>query len=70
MSEEPGAHRGARRPGSQLLTGELSKVLVAVLTAVSSALPIYFGTAKWEPLAIWALGIVIIYLVPNARPPR
>jgi type IV secretory pathway VirB2 component (pilin) len=64
-----GAHRSRSRLATHLTSGEISKVLVAILTAVASGLPIYFGTAKWEPVAVWAVGIVVMYLVPNTPPP-
>ena len=54
---------------SQILSGQASKFLVSVLTAVGAALPVYFGSAKWEPVAVMALGAVMTYLVPNAEAP-
>ena len=55
---------------NQLMNGQASKALVAVLTAVAAALPIYYGSAKWEPIVVMALGALITYLVPNQpRPP-
>lgn len=50
----------------QLVNGEASKALVAVLTTVAAALPIYYGTAKWVPIVVMGLGAVLTYLVPNA----
>ena len=52
----------------QLINGQASKFLVTVLTMVAAALPIYYGTAKWEPVAVMALGAVLTYLVPNTPP--
>ena len=54
---------------SKLLNGEASKALVAILTTVAAALPVYFGSAKWLPLAVMALGAITTYLVPNSAPP-
>jgi hypothetical protein len=53
---------------SQLLNGQASKALIAVLTAVAATLPIYYGDAKWEPVVVMALGALITYLVPNTPP--
>lgn len=53
----------------QFTTGQASKALVAVLTTVAAALPVYYGSAKWEPVVIMAVGAVTTYLVPNAQPP-
>ena len=53
----------------QLTNGQASKALVAVLTAVAAALPIYYGSAKWEPIVVMGLGALITYLVPNSPPP-
>ena len=52
----------------QLTNGQASKFLVAVLTTVAAALPVYYGTAKWEPVAVMTLGAILTYLVPNASP--
>lgn len=52
-----------------LLSGQASKFLVALLTAIAGALPLYFGTAKWEPIVVWAVGSVLVYLVPNTPKP-
>ena len=52
----------------QHINGQASKFLVTVLTTVAAALPIYYGTAKWEPVAVMALGAVLTYLVPNTPP--
>lgn len=50
---------------SQFTNGEASKFLVAVFTAVAAALPVYFGTARWEPIVLYAIGAVLVYLTPN-----
>ena len=54
----------------QLVNGQASKALVAVLTTVAAALPIYYGTAKWVPVVVMALGALSVYLVPNADAPQ
>lgn len=53
---------------SQFLNGQASKALIAFLTAVAAALPLYFGSAKWEPVVVMALGALTTYLVPNTPP--
>jgi hypothetical protein len=56
---------------SQFLNGQASKALVAFLTAVAAALPIYYGSANWEPVVVMALGALITYLIPNQpKPPE
>jgi hypothetical protein len=52
-----------------LTTGQASKFLVAVFSAAASAITVYYGTAKWEPAAIAAIGAVLTYAIPNASPP-
>ena len=54
---------------SQFANGQASKALVGVLTTVAAALPVYCGSAKWEPIVIMALGAVTTYLVPNTPKP-
>jgi uncharacterized membrane protein (UPF0136 family) len=54
---------------TQLVNGQASKALVAVLTAVAAALPIYYGTQKWVPIVVMALGALSVWLVPNAPKP-
>jgi uncharacterized membrane protein (UPF0136 family) len=54
---------------NQIVNGQASKALVAVLTAVAAALPLYFGTAKWVPVVVMGLGALLTYLVPNAPKP-
>ena len=54
---------------SQFLNGQASKALVAILTTVAAALPLYYGNAKWEPIVVMALGALITYLVPNSPKP-
>jgi hypothetical protein len=54
---------------SQFFNGQASKALVAVLTTIAAALPVYYGNAKWEPIVIMALGAVITWLVPNIPKP-
>ena len=54
---------------TQFTTGQASKALVAMLTTVAAALPVYYGNAKWEPIVIMAAGAVMTYLVPNSQPP-
>lgn len=54
---------------SQFLNGQASKALVAFLTAVAAALPIYYGSASWEPVVVMALGALITYLIPNQPKP-
>ena len=54
---------------SQLTNGQASKALVAILTEVAAALPLYYGNAKWEPVVVVALGALITYLVPNTPKP-
>lgn len=46
-------------------TGSVAKLVVSVLGTVATALPIYYGTAKWEPVVVAALTAVSVYLVPN-----
>ena len=53
----------------QLLNGQASKALVAILTTVAAGLPIYYGTQKWVPIVVMGLGAVLTYLVPNTPPP-
>lgn len=57
---------------NQLVSGQASKFLVAVLTTAASALATYFGDAKWEPIAVMVIGAIVTYLVPNtpAEPPQ
>ena len=50
----------------QFVNGEASKALVGMLTTVAAALPLYFSSAKWEPIVVMALGAVTTYLVPNS----
>ena len=54
---------------SQFIDGRAAKTLVAVLTTIAAALPIYFGDAKWEPVLVMALGAIATYLIPNSQPP-
>lgn len=54
---------------SQFFNGQASKALVSILTTVAAALPVYYGSAKWEPVAVMVLGAVMTYLVPNAPKP-
>ena len=54
---------------SQLTSGQASKALVAGLTAIAAALPLYFGSARWEPVVVMAIGAVLTYLIPNAPKP-
>ena len=51
-----------------LLNGEASKFLVMILTTVAAALPLYYGTTKWEPIAVMVVGAIVGYLVPNKPP--
>jgi hypothetical protein len=53
----------------QLFNGQASKALVAILTAVAAALPIYYGSTRWEPVVVMALGALTTYLVPNSAAP-
>lgn len=50
----------------QFTTGQANKALVNILTAISSGLVLYCGSAKWQPLVVLAIGAIIHYLVPNA----
>ena len=54
---------------SQFVNGQASKALVGVLTTVAAALPLYFSSAKWEPVIVMALGALTTYLVPNTPKP-
>ena len=56
--------------GRQLINGQASKALVAILTTVAAGLPIYYGTAKWMPIVVMGLGAVAVYLVPNQAAPK
>jgi hypothetical protein len=51
-----------------LASGVAAKFVVSVLTTVAASLPLYFGTAHWEPIVVMAIGAVCTYLVPNAKP--
>jgi uncharacterized membrane protein (UPF0136 family) len=53
---------------SQFIRGEANKALVAILTTVAAALPVYFSDAKWLPVVVMALGAIATYLVPNTPP--
>ena len=53
---------------SQFIRGEANKALVAILTTVAAALPVYFGGAQWLPVVVMALGAIATYLVPNQPP--
>jgi hypothetical protein len=53
---------------TNLFSGAASKFLVSVLTTVAASLPLYFGTAKWEPIAVMGIGALMTYLVPNSKP--
>lgn len=48
-----------------LVNGQASKFLVMLLTAASAGMATYYGTAKWEPVAVMGIGAVVGYLVPN-----
>lgn len=52
-----------------VLSGQASKFLVALLAVLASALPVYFGSARWEPVVIQLVGALLVYLVPNAPKP-
>lgn len=52
----------------QLVNGEAAKALVAILTAVAAALPVYFTDAPWLPVVIMVIGAITTYLVPNKPP--
>lgn len=52
-----------------LVNGQASKFLVVVLTASASGLTEYYGTAKWVPVVVMAVGAITTYLVPNAPKP-
>lgn len=48
-------------------TGTISKFLVSVITAASSSLTVFYGTARWEPAVIAGLGAIGVYLIPNSE---
>jgi hypothetical protein len=48
-----------------LFNGTAAKFLVAVSGAISTALTVFYGTARWEPAALAGLSAVMVYLVPN-----
>jgi len=52
---------------SQFTSGEASKFLIAVFTAVAAGLPVFFGSATWEPFVLSVIGAILIYLVPNKQ---
>jgi hypothetical protein len=52
-----------------LVNGQASKFLVAVLSAVASGLAVFYGNARWEPVAVMAVGAVMTWLIPNAPAP-
>ena len=54
---------------SQFISGEANKALVAILTTIAAALPIYFGDTKWAPVVVMAIGAITTWLVPNSKPP-
>lgn len=54
---------------TQFVNGQAAKSLVVILTSVATALTTYYGSAKWQPLVVLGVGIVVHYLVPNADPP-
>lgn len=51
----------------QFFNGQANKFLVALLGWVSASLPIYYGTAKWEPVAIAGVSVLMTWLVPNVK---
>jgi hypothetical protein len=53
---------------SQFISGEANKALVAILTTVAAALPVYFSDARWLSVVVMALGAIATYLVPNTPP--
>ena len=52
-----------------LLSGSMSKFLVAAGSAAVTALSTQYGTQKWEPMVVAVIGAVLVYLVPNTSPP-
>lgn len=48
-----------------LMSGQMSKFLVALGTAALTGIGTYYGSAKWEPLVAALIGAVLVYLVPN-----
>jgi hypothetical protein len=47
-------------------SGTISKFIVSVLGSASSALSLYYGSARWEPIVVMALTSIVVFLVPNA----
>ena len=54
---------------SGFLNGSASKFLVSVMTALCTWLTTSYGTAKWEPVVITAIGALMVFLVPNSAKP-
>lgn len=48
-----------------LLKGQANKFIVTVLGAVGEGLTVYYGGARWEPLAVAAITALATYVVPN-----
>ena len=42
------------------------KAIVSGVFTVLSALAIYYGNSAWYPIAMTAVGALMVYLVPNA----
>ena len=45
--------------------GRVSKLLVALFGAATSALSLYAGNARWEPIAVSVLTAILVAVVPN-----
>ena len=48
-------------------SGQVSKFIVALMSAASTDMTIYFGGSHWVPMATAALGAIGVYLVPNSN---
>ena len=48
-----------------LLSGSMSKFLVAVGSAAVTSLTTYYSGQKWEPIVVAVIGAVLVYVVPN-----
>lgn len=46
-------------------SGQVSKFIVALMSAAGTDLTIYYGGSHWVPMVTAALGVIGVYLVPN-----
>lgn len=49
--------------------GQYAKALVGLASGVITALAPYYGQDKWFSAVTAAIGVLLVYAVPNQKPP-